>query len=122
MNRIRGRVFWAVFVAVTLITAGGVSYLASSSPDGLDSATLQGCEVVESGGAEELTGRCIAQSATGHPMGGSPLADYSIGGADGAIGLAGLAGVLVTLAVAGGVFWAIARSRPRRDVRTAPGD
>ena len=122
MTRSRGRMFWAVFVAVTIIIAGGVSYLASSSPDGLDAATLQGCEVIESGGAEELTGRCIAQGATGHPMAGSPLADYSIGGADGAVGLAGLAGVLVTLAVAAGVFWVIARSGPRRRVRTAPGD
>lgn len=122
MTRSRGRMFWAVFLAVTLIIAGGVSYLASSSPDGLDSATLQGCEVIERGGADELTGQCIAQGATEHPMAGSPLADYSVGGADGTGGLAGLAGVLVTLAVAGGVFWAIARSRPRRDVDTAPGD
>lgn len=122
MTRSRGRMFWAVFLAVTLITAGGVSYLASSSPDGLDSATLQGCEVIERGGADELTGRCIAQGATGHPMAGSPLADYSVGGADGTGGLAGLAGVLVTLAVAGGVFWAIARSRPRDDVDATPGD
>jgi cobalt/nickel transport protein len=113
MKRPRGRLFWAVFVAATLIIAGGFSYLASPSPDGLDSATLRGCEVIELGGAEELTGQCIAQSATGHPMAGSPLADYSIAGADGAGGVAGVIGVLVTLAVAGGVFWVIARGRSR---------
>lgn len=122
MRRSRGRMFWAVFVAVTLIIAGGVSYLASSSPDGLDSATLQGCEVIERVGAEELSGQCIARSATEHPMAGSPLADYSVGGVAGTGGLAGLAGVLVTLAVAGGVFWVIARSRPRRGISAHPGD
>ena len=40
------RWFWIAFAVVTLLIAGGVSYLASSSPDGLDSATLQGCEVI----------------------------------------------------------------------------
>ena len=39
--------FWIGFAVVTLLIAGAVSYLASSSPDGLDSATLKGCEVVE---------------------------------------------------------------------------
>ena len=81
--------FWVGFVLVTLIIAGGVSYFASSSPDGLDSATLQGCEVVETNGAEELTGSCIAQHATDHAMAGSPLADYSIFGGEGTGGLAG---------------------------------
>ena len=121
MTRSRGRMFWAAFVAVTLIIAGGVSYLASPSPDGLDSATLQGCAVIEGGAAELLSGRCIAQGATGHPMADSPLADYSVGGAGGTGGLAGIAGVLVTLALAAGVFWAIARSRPRRGISAPPG-
>ena len=39
--------FWLAFAAATLLIAGVVSYFASSSPDGLDSATLQGCEVTE---------------------------------------------------------------------------
>ena len=121
MMRVRGRLFWAVFVAATLIIAGGVSYLASPSHDGLDSATLRGCEVIERGGAEELTGQCIAQSATGHPMAGSPLTDYSIAGADGTGGVAGVVGVLVTLVVAGGVFWVIGRGRSR-GIHPGPGD
>lgn len=112
----RGPLFWIVFAAVTLLIAGGVSYLASSSPDGLDSATLKGCEVVESDAGEELTGTCIAQHATDHAMASSPLADYSIVGTEGTGGLAGVVGVLVTLTVAGGAFWLIARSRSKPNV------
>jgi len=105
--------FWIGFAVVTLLIAGGVSYLASSSPDGLDSATLQGCEVVETADGEELQGDCIAQHAEEHSLAGSPLADYAIGGQDGTGGLAGILGVLVTIVVAGGAFWAIARSRAK---------
>ena len=120
MTRSRGRMFWAVFLAVALLTAGGISHLGSSRPDGLDSATLQGCPLIDSGAG--LTGRCIAQGATGHPIADSPLAGYAIGGGGGTGGLAGVVGVLVTLAVAGATFWAIARCRPRRGPRPAPGD
>lgn len=103
--------FWIGFAIVTLVTAGAVSYLASSSPDGLDSATLKGCEVVEVDGAEQLTGDCIAQHAGDHAMASSPLADYAVAGKDGTGGVAGIIGVAVTVAVAGGLFWLIARSR-----------
>lgn len=104
--------FWVVFAAVTLVIAGGVSYLASSSPDGLDSATLRGCELVETAAGEQLTGECIAQHATGHPMSSSPLADYAIGGRSATGGVAGVIGVLVTVAVAGALFRLLARSKP----------
>jgi len=40
---------------------------------------------------------------------GSPLADYSLFGGDGTVGPAGIVGVLVTLMVAGGLFWALRR-------------
>lgn len=107
----RGKSFWIGFLVITLLIAGGVSYLGSSSPDGLDSATLQGCEVIDVDGTEDLTGSCIAQHAGEHAMATSPLADYAIGGMDGTGGLAGVTGVIVTLAVAGGLLWLIARRR-----------
>lgn len=117
-----GRRFWIAAALVILAIAGGVSYLASSSPDGLDSATLRGCQVVEVDDAEELTGECIARGATDHPVAGSPLADYTILGADGTVGPAGVIGALLTLAVAGGLFWLIARTRSRPRTRTGSGD
>jgi cobalt/nickel transport protein len=107
--------FWIVFAVATLLIAGVVSYFASSSPDGLDSATLQGCQVTETADGEQLTGDCIAQHASEHAMSTSPLADYAIGGQDGTGGFAGIIGVLVTVVVAGSAFWLIARSRRSAD-------
>jgi cobalt/nickel transport protein len=107
------RPFFLVFAAVILLIAGGVSYLASSSPDGLDSATLQGCTVVHTPAGEELRGQCIAQHEGPHAMAHSPLADYSIGGRTGTGGIAGVVGAVVTVAIAGGGFWLIARSRAK---------
>ena len=103
--------FFVGFGLVALLIAGLLSSLASSNPDGLDTVTLHGCEVTEVGGAEQLSGECIAQNARDHNLAGSPLADYTLGGNDGTVGLAGMIGVLVTLAVAGGLFWLV---RPRR--------
>ncbi|WP_111510711.1 PDGLE domain-containing protein [Mycobacterium kyogaense] len=111
--------FWAAFAVATLIIAGGLSYLASSSPDGLDSATLQGCQRVETVDGEHLQGDCIAQHAGEHVFAHSPLADYSIGGRDGTGGVAGVAGVAVTVLIASGAFWLIARSR-RASASAAP--
>lgn len=107
--------FWIAFAAATLLIAGVVSYFASSSPDGLDSATLQGCQVVETADGEQLTGDCIARHAAEHPLATSPLADYAIGGQDGTGGIAGVIGVVVTVVIAGGAFWLIARSRRATD-------
>ena len=108
----RSRLFWVCSLMVALVIAGGLSYLASGSPDGVDSATLRGCQVVENSGTEVLTGHCIAQSAHENAMAGSPLADYSVRGADGSVGAAGAIGVLVTLVLAAGLFRAIARAKP----------
>lgn len=103
--------FWAGFATAIVLIAGVVSYFASSSPDGLDSATLQGCQVVETQDGEQLTGSCIAQHAAEHPMSVSPLADYTLFGHAGSVGAAGIIGALVVLALAGGAFWLLARSR-----------
>ena len=107
--------FFIAFGVIALLIAGLLSYLASGNPDGLDSATLNGCEVTEVEGTEQLSGQCIAQNARDHDLAGSPLADYTLGGDDGLVGIAGVIGVLVTLALAGGLFWL---ARPRQGRRT----
>jgi cobalt/nickel transport protein len=98
-------------LVVALLLAGVVSNFASGAPDGLDSASTKGCTTGADG---EITGgTCIAQGARDHELGDSPLADYGVRGVDNgflATGLAGVAGVLLTFAVAGGLFW-LARSR-----------
>lgn len=98
------------FFVVALAVAGGLSYLASPDPDGLDSVTLHGCTVSETEAGEQLDGICIAQNATDHQLSGSPLADYAVTGSDGTTGLAGIIGVLVTALVAGLLFRVLRRS------------
>lgn len=111
-----GAAFYVGFLVVALIIAGGLSYFASSDPDGLDTVTLDGCQVSEVDGTEQLDGTCIAQNAQDHATAGSPLADYSVGGGEGTVGAAGILGVVVTLVLAGGLFWVLRRrSVPHRD-------
>ena len=105
--------FYVGFLVVALLIAGGLSYFASSAPDGLDTVALHGCQAVQTAGGEQLKGECIAQNATDHPTSGGPLAGYSIFGGDGTVGAAGIIGVVVTLLVAGGLFWLLRR----RDTR-----
>ena len=103
------------FLLVAQVIAGGLSYFASSDPDGLDSVALHGCTVSETAGGDQLDGTCIAQNARDHQMAGSPLADYAVAGQDGTTGLAGIIGVLVTALVAGLLFRLLRRpsgSRP----------
>lgn len=110
--------FFVGFGVVALLIAGVLSYLAYPHPDGLDTVTQQGCS--EIAGGEQLAGDCIAQNADDHAMAGSPLADYTVGGNEGLLGVSGVVGVLVTLAVAGGLFWLL---RPRRGAgRSRAGD
>ncbi|WP_018681131.1 PDGLE domain-containing protein [Actinokineospora enzanensis] len=102
------------FLAVALILAGVVSYFADSDPDGLDHATLQGCQVLTNDqNVETLEGTCIAQNAKEHRMASGPLADYKVDGGEGTTGLAGVIGVAVTVVVAGGLFWVL-RRRPAK--------
>jgi cobalt/nickel transport protein len=105
--------FFAGFLVVALLVAGGLSYFASSSPDGLDSVTRHGCQVSGTAGGEQLDGSCIAQNATHSATATSPLADYSVGGGAGTTGLAGVIGVLVCLALGGGLFWLLRRRGAR---------
>jgi cobalt/nickel transport protein len=101
--------FFLGFLAVALLVAGALSYFASSHPDGLDTVTLEGCQVVETHAGEQLDGTCIAKNATEHSLAASPLADYAVGGGAGTVGLAGVIGVLVTAVVAGTLFQVLRR-------------
>lgn len=106
------------FLLAALVIAGGLSYLASPDPDGLDSVTLDGCTVTATDAGERLDGTCIAQNATDHGLAGSPLADYAVGGRAGTTGLAGVIGVLVTALLGFLLFRTLARtgrSRPGGD-------
>lgn len=112
------RAFFAGFALAALLVAGLLSYLASPAPDGLDTVTMQGCTVTEDGGEDRLSGQCIARDAEDHDLANGPLADYTVGG-DGALsGVAGVIGVLVTLALAGGLCWL---ARPRGGGNRDPG-
>lgn len=121
-HRLSRKMFLLAFGVVALVIAGIVSYAASSAPDGLDSTTLRGCEAVVLDGAEELSGNCIAQHATDHALAASPLADYSVGGIGYSNGIAGVIGVLVTLAVAVGLFVLIGRRRSGPPTTHVPGE
>ncbi|MBP2337873.1 cobalt/nickel transport protein [Saccharothrix coeruleofusca] len=82
--------FFLGFALVSLLFAGVLSYFASSDPDGLDHVTEQ---------------QGIAEHAREHPLADGVLADYAVGGDDRFTGIAGVIGVLVTLLLAGGLFW-----------------
>lgn len=78
--------YWAFFF-VAIALAGGVSYYASSHPDGLE-------KVAENEG--------FLETAKDSAVSGSPLADYGITGLANerlSVGLSGIAGVLVTAIV-----------------------
>ena len=109
------RTTWFILggLLVALLLAGVVSNFASGSPDGLDSASTKGCTLDEAG---EITGgSCMAQNAKDNETSDSPLADYQVDGIGNSYlstGLAGVAGVLLTFAVGGGLFWLVRRKRP----------
>lgn len=89
-------------LVVALVLGFGVSRWASSQPDGLERvATDHGLDT----GIED------------HAMADGPLADYSTAGVDDeglGTGIAGVVGVVVVFALAGGSVWAVDRARRRR--------
>ncbi|MFG2889761.1 energy-coupling factor ABC transporter permease [Streptomyces sp. NPDC048248] len=90
---------WLAGLAAALVCAGGVSYYASASPDGLE-------KVAHDQG--------IDAKAEDHAAKDSPLADYGVKNlADPRLsgGLAGVIGVGATLAVGTGVFVVLRRRR-----------
>jgi len=97
--------FFLGFAVVSLVLAGVFSYFADSDPDGLDHVTEE---------------HGIAEHARDHPLAGGPLADYAVGGDDRLTGLAGVVGVVVTLLVAGGLFWLL-RKRSGSGSASGPG-
>lgn len=93
-----------VALSVTAVIAGGLSLLASSSPDGLESVAAR---------------LGFDHAATESPAAASPLADYALLGMSGpGTILAGIAGVALTLALSLGV----ASLAKRRSSRSADVD
>ncbi|MFF4697881.1 energy-coupling factor ABC transporter permease [Streptomyces chattanoogensis] len=101
------RPVWLAGLAAALVCAGGISYYASASPDGLE-------KVAHDQG--------IDKKAQEHATKDSPLADYSvkdIANARLSGGLAGVIGVGATLAVGSGVFVVLRRRRAAGPVAAA---
>ena len=108
---------------VALLLAGVVSNFASSDPDGLESALVEGCTVDEEG--RIAGGTCPAQSGRDHELGDSPLADYGFLGIDNpflSTAIAGVLGVLLTFAIGGGLFWLARRGRPPSRGESSPSE
>jgi cobalt/nickel transport protein len=121
-RRVRFAVFLIGGLLVSLALAGVVSNVASPSPDGLDSATLQGCTLNDRG--EIVGGDCPAREAGDHELADSPLADYGIKGVENdllATGLSGVVGVLVTFGIGGALFWLV-RRRPKESADSGSSD
>lgn len=108
--RIRTKLFIAAGLLLSLALAGIVSNFAYGSPDGLDSATLEGCTT---DAEHEITGgECMAQAAEDHDLGGGPFADYATAGVGNGFlstAISGVLGVLVVFAVGAGLFWLVKR-------------
>lgn len=107
MSRPRLPLFLAAGLAVTLLLAGIVSGYASSRPDGLEAV------------AEE---QGFTDTARDSPLAGSPFADYEFTPAQDervSTGVAGVAGVLLTLGLGAAVFVPL-RRRARRAAGPEP--
>ena len=97
----RTRTFFVAGLVVALLIGGVASYYASSHPDGLEYV------------AEKVG---FLDTADDHAAADGPMADYAVKGVDDprlAGGLAGVIGILVTLAIAGGIAFAVRRREPQ---------
>jgi cobalt/nickel transport protein len=107
---------------VALLLAGVVSNFASPHPDGLDAAARQGCTFDAN---DSITGgSCMARAQRDQELKDSPLASYGVRGVGNSFlstGLSGIAGVLLTFAIGGGVFWLV-RRRSANPAPAAPAD
>ena len=86
-----------VGLVLSLVLAGGLSYYASSQPDGFEKS------------AGEIG---FLDTAEESPLAGSPLAEYGVAGVENerlSGGLAGVIGVASTAAVSFGIFYTLRR-------------
>ncbi len=101
MRRVSTRALVVVGLLVALLLAGGVSFYASSAPDGLN-------RVAQDQG--------FSRTARSHASGKTPLAGYRTQGVQAqrfSHGVAGVVGSLVVLALAGGVTMVVRRGSRR---------
>ena len=104
--RTGSRRFLVVFLLAALLVAGVASYYASSHPDGL----------------EYVAGKVGFLDQADSPATKSPLADYSTKGVENerlSGGIAGVAGSLLVLVIAGGLFRVLRRRDPASTRDTA---
>jgi hypothetical protein len=105
----RQRTFLAIGVLVALVLAGVISGFASSSPDGLEKVAHE---------------KGFGTTETEHGLSDSPLAGYGVEGIQNARvsgGLAGVIGVVVTLAIGSGLFVVLRRRGTTSPGTTSPG-
>ena len=100
--------FIAAGLIVALVLAFFVSPSASGDPDGLDKVAID---------------KGFADTETDHAFGDAPTAGYEVRGVDDdrlSTGMAGVIGVAVTFAVAGGVMLVVRRARRTSPPRAVP--
>ncbi len=105
-TRLSTRRLWIIGVLAALLLAGGLSYYASASPDGLEKVAAD---------------HKMDTKVEVHTFANSPLADYQTKDVESprlSGGLAGVIGVGATLLVGTGFFYVIRRRSPD----TGPGD
>ncbi|KNX39098.1 energy-coupling factor ABC transporter permease [Luteipulveratus halotolerans] len=96
-----GRRGLGIALAASAVVAFGLSYFASSHPDGL-----------------EYVGEQLGFEGKDSAVAGGPMADYAVSGVSNSFlsgGLAGLIGVALTVLVGCAVAWLIRRTRPASD-------